>query len=218
MLNKVDLKQRAFCATIKFIEFLNGRIMQLTKLSRDKLFNMVTIFSIIGVIIISNILELKAIGDVASLVIFFTLSAFNKVTFKDDMFFNNQGDDLSNNLPTKFAEWAAIVVLIAFICISTNLISLGYNLFASIFTISISYFLFKNCPIAILINEEAWQRREFIFGIRPLPANYQESNLLKSHSNTAYPHVKFSHTNTTNTLTDRLYSSLSANIYYRDRK
>jgi hypothetical protein len=193
--------------------------MQLTKLSRDKLFNIATIFSIIGVIIISNILELKAIGDVASLVIFFSLSAFNKVTFKDDMFFNSQSDDLSNNLPTKFAEWTAIVVLIAFICIATNLISLGYNLFASIFTIIISYFLFKNCPIAILINEEAWQRRELIFGIKP-PANYQESNLFKGSSVQSYTHIHSSsaqlfssNTKSINTTTDFAYRHLPHNIY-----
>jgi hypothetical protein len=143
--------------------------MRIKLLSQDKLFNIATIGSIFCVIIASSALELKVAADIAAPIIFFVLSAMNRVTFDNGIFFNNSGDELSHKLPTKFGQWTGMVVLITFIGGFIGIVPFGYNLFASVFAIILSYFMFTNCPISILLSEDAWKSAKAVFGIKPTP-------------------------------------------------
>lgn len=144
--------------------------------SRDKLFNVATIGVILTSILVSSFLDLGILADIIALVAFGTLSAMNKITFKDGKFFNSQEQDLTNRLPTKFGEWSRVILLATFLGFIIGIIPFGYNLFASVLVFILSYFVFTDCPMSILLSDEGWQNAQSVFGIAPLPKNEQTGN------------------------------------------
>jgi len=155
--------------------------MRINLLSQDKLFNIATIATILCTIAVGSFFELGPLADIIALVAFGTLGAMNKVTFDNGIFFSNSGDELSHKLPTKFGQWAGMIVLITLVGGFIGIVPFEYNLFATVFTIILLYFVFTNCPMSILLNEDAWKSAKAVFGIKPAPQDSKDSDLFKRH-------------------------------------
>ncbi len=89
----------------------------------------------------------------------YLLTKFNKVKYLDGKFINAEGKDLSHHLPTKLP---LVLILTIILCIYTlpKVSSLAPEHFGWFFImvtigfIPFSYFVFINCPISLLFNEE----------------------------------------------------------------
>jgi len=182
---------------------------RISRISRDNKFNITTVALSLCSIVISCAFELTQVGNIVPFVIFFALGFMNKVSFKNGRFFNSQGMDISNNLPKTFATWYTIVLVIFFVLSITNIISRwdNYNFplnnfIGMLFTGLMPYFIYKGCPISMMLNQHAWRQAKKVFGF---------SHMMCCYNNPSIPEFK-----KIDTLNDPRYSGFSSNTnnYY----
>jgi len=208
------------------VDNMKSVVEKLIVRNKDMLFNIATGGLILNAIIVSSVFELNSLGDITAFITFWALSTMNKVTFKDKKFLNCQGHDLTDRLPTKFGQWLVIVLSLTFLALIMGAIPVGYNFCAAFLLAILSYFIFTNFPISILLNQEAWGRAAQVFGIKAIPKNLPDEFRLteaesKSFNNYTRPSSSsishHSSRSSSSTTSNPAYSSLPGNIYHNSR-
>ena len=119
------------------------------------------------------------------------LVMFNKVTYTEDKtFLNKQNQSLTDMLPKNLGTvFALTIALTAFVFVPFFMLNgvILFDLTATTFlgfllAIPTLYFIYKNCPISILFNKNAWQ--EEVIGIKAgtYNANVHSSSTFSSNN------------------------------------
>ncbi|MCC8399353.1 MAG: hypothetical protein LN563_02080 [Rickettsia endosymbiont of Platyusa sonomae] len=136
-----------------------------------------------------QIADFLGIGALIILVLSLTLvpyllTRFNKTKYiSNKIFLNSQGKDLTNKLPKRFSIIFLVNIFFTAACISKNFNELNLSSIIGIaLVLPISYFIYKNCPISILFNKNAWQ--EEVIGIKAgtYNANVHSSSTFSSNN------------------------------------
>ncbi|WP_375331690.1 hypothetical protein [Candidatus Tisiphia endosymbiont of Temnostethus pusillus] len=140
----------------------------------------------------------NALFWITILLVPYLVAKYNKVKYTEDkMFLNSQGQNLMNRLP-KQLFWI-IIAMIAVVALTGSILDahwkevndfIAFPLLFSIFLfVPTLYFIYKNCPISILFNKNAWQER--IIGMRAGAYNANYSTSTFSSNNIYYTGIEY---------------------------
>ncbi|MDR0773926.1 MAG: hypothetical protein LBE72_01155, partial [Rickettsia sp.] len=121
----------------------------------------------------------------------YILTRFNQVKYTDNkIFLNSQGEDLTNRLPKRLGVVFLVNIFFSAACISKNFNELTISSIIGIaLTLPILYCIYKNCPISILFNKNAWQ--EEIIGMKAGAYNANYSTSTFSSNNVYYTGIEY---------------------------
>ncbi|WP_341751202.1 hypothetical protein [Candidatus Tisiphia endosymbiont of Piscicola geometra] len=144
-----------------------------SRLNKDNFWNLMFWLGICFNMAMSEIFDSIFLTLITLFVVPKFLVMFNKVTYTEDKtFFNKQDQSLTDRLPKNFGTVLALtIVLTAFVFIPFFMLNgvILFDLTATTFlgfllAIPTLYFIYKNCPISILFNKNAWQ--EEVIGMK----------------------------------------------------
>jgi len=147
----------------------------------------------------------------------------NRVKYTEDkIFLNSQDKNLMGNLPKQLL-WVIFAMFMA-IAFTGSIIDTYWKdtsdliafplIFSIFFLVPTLYFIYKNCPISILFNKNAWQ--EGVIGMRgsAYNTNCTSSGFRATHYNSVNHHKTIKSPDIIN---DPAYRYLSSNIYNSNR-
>ncbi|MDR0329142.1 MAG: hypothetical protein LBH99_00450 [Rickettsia sp.] len=128
----------------------------------------------------------------------YLITRCNKVKYtKDKIFLNSEGQNLMNRLP-KQLFWVIVLMFVVTVWVGSmldtqwqdvnNLIS-SILIIGTLLSVPTLYFIYKNCPISILFNKNAWQ--EEIIGMKAGAYNANYSTSTFSSNNIYYTGIEY---------------------------
>lgn len=196
-----------------------------SRLNRDNLCNLMFWFGMsFGFLLVDIAGDTKIFGNIllggiifwfALILVPYFVYKFNKIEFTEEfMFVSNNSDTLNNKFPLSLGK-VLIVALVTTVASVSLLKKIFPNLnsfllisptFSIFFGVIVAYFIYKNCPIAILFNKNAWQKE--ITGIKL--SNRTLPNHIMSHNSIFSDNKSLA---SKNICTDSSYKGMSCNIY-----
>ncbi|WP_375333260.1 MULTISPECIES: hypothetical protein [unclassified Candidatus Tisiphia] len=186
-----------------------------SRLNKDNFWNLMfwsgVVFSVFMVILLDELLHNKVVNFISAwitiLLVPYLIARCNKVKYTEDkIFLNSEGQNLMNRLP-KQLFWVILLMFAVTVWVGSMLDThwKDVNDFISsilivgtLLSVPTLYFIYKNCPISILFNKNAWQQE--IIGMKAGTYNSNVHSSTFSSNNIYYTGIE--------------HRNLPGNMYY----